>query len=72
MVYSVPKGSTIVYTDVFVNTTVVGILDEPNKDHIKVLKQGFFRPNQAGLRNTTDTPENTGSPTRKGMRIHIM
>lgn len=47
--FSVPQGKSVNYTDVFVNTTAVVMLDDFNRDNIQVLKTGTFRPNQAGL-----------------------
>lgn len=47
MFYSIPKGSSIGYADVFKNVTGNVLLDEPNRDRVRVLKTGFFRPNQA-------------------------
>lgn len=46
---SVPKGSGIVYADWFVNTSGNILLDDPNRDFLKVHAQGFWRPNEAGL-----------------------
>lgn len=47
--YSVPQGKAVTYTDVFVNTTSVVMLDDFNRDNIQVISTGTFRPNQAGL-----------------------
>lgn len=52
LILSVPKGSPIVYGDWFINTTGNILLDDPNKDFVKVIKQGTWRPNQAGLSAT--------------------
>ena len=52
LVLSVPKGSPISYGDWFINTTSNILLDDPNPDFVKVLKQGFWRPNQASLIST--------------------
>jgi len=51
MVFQVPKGGSITYGDVFRTTTGNIFLDEPNRDHKKVLMSRTFRPNQAGLLN---------------------
>jgi len=47
--YSLPQGRTATYTDVFVNTTAVVMLDDFNRDNVQVIKTGTFRPNQASL-----------------------
>lgn len=47
--FSVPQAKAVTYTDVFVNTTAVVMLDDFNRDNIQVIKTGTFRPNQAGL-----------------------
>jgi len=46
---SVPKGGTISYGNWFVATTSNVLLDDPNRDYVKVIKSGFMRPNEAGL-----------------------
>jgi len=48
-VLSVPKGSTITYSNWFVTNTGNILLDDPNRDFVKVLKTGLWRPNEAGL-----------------------
>jgi len=48
-VVSVPKGSGYGYSSWFENTTGNLLLDEPNKDFVKVLKSAVWRPNQASL-----------------------
>lgn len=52
LVVSVPKGSTPLYTSWFIATTSNVLLDDPNKDFLKVHKQGIWRPNEAGLSGT--------------------
>ena len=48
-VLSVPKGSSITYANWFhVNTGNV-MLDDPNRDFVKTLQTGVWRPNEAGL-----------------------
>jgi len=49
LIMSVPKGSPITYANWFINTTGNVMLDDPNRDFVKTLKQGFWRPNEAGL-----------------------
>jgi len=49
IVLSVPKGATISYGNWFKQTTSNILLDDPNRDYVKVLKSGFMRPNEAGL-----------------------
>lgn len=51
-VLSVPKGSSITYNNWFTNVTGNILLDDPNKDFVKVHKSGFWRPNEAGLAAT--------------------
>lgn len=46
---SVPKGTTISYANWFEATTSNVLLDQPNRDFVKVLKRGYWRPNEAGL-----------------------
>ena len=58
VVYSIPKGSPVSYADVFIPTTNVVMLDEMNRDRVKVLKQGYWRPDQARWKNS-DTDEYT-------------
>jgi len=55
VVYSLPQGRLATYTDVFVNTTAVVMLDDFNRDNIQVIKSGTFRPNQAGLQYGDNT-----------------
>jgi len=50
----VPKGSAATYTNWFRVTTGNVMLDDPNTDFVKVLKSGYWRPNQAGLAATGD------------------
>lgn len=45
----VPKGGALPYNSVFSNVTNNILLDDLNKDYVKILKQGTWRPNQAGL-----------------------
>jgi len=52
LVLSVPKGSSITYSDWFKATIGNVLLDEPNKDFVKTLKTGLWRPNEAGLSAT--------------------
>lgn len=49
LVLSVPKGSTITYANWFILTTGNVMLDDPNRDFVKTIRQGFWRPNEAGL-----------------------
>jgi len=51
-IFGVPKGSGIVYGDWFRNATGNVLLDEPNRDFVKVYKTGTWRPNEAGLGGT--------------------
>ena len=44
-----PKGSSYSYSDWFISTTVNVMLDDINTDYLKVLKTGYWRPNEAGL-----------------------
>jgi len=53
-VLSVPKGASISYTNWFRVITGNVMLDDPNPDFVKVLKTGYWRPNQAGLTGTGD------------------
>jgi len=48
-VLSVPKGSAISYANWFIPTAGNVLLDDPNPDFVKTIKQGVWRPNQAGL-----------------------
>jgi len=48
----VPKGGTLTYANVFNNVTGNVLLDDFNKDYVKVLKQGIWRPNEAALAAT--------------------
>lgn len=45
----VPKGTTIAYGNWFENTTGNVLIDQPNRDFVKILKSGYWRPNEAGL-----------------------
>lgn len=47
----VPKGTSYSYGNWFDPTTNNMLLDDINKDFIKVIKSGFWRPNEAGLAN---------------------
>jgi hypothetical protein len=49
LVVSVPKGSPITYGNWFIATTSNVLLDDPNRDFVKVIKSGIWRPNEAGL-----------------------
>jgi len=48
-VMSVPKGSSITYGNWFTVNTGNILLDDPNRDFVKVHKTGIWRPNEAGL-----------------------
>jgi len=48
----VPKGGGLPYGSVFNNITGNILLDDLNKDYVKCLKQGVWRPNEAGLAST--------------------
>lgn len=48
-VLSVPKGSPITYANWFVLSSGNVLLDDPNRDFVKTIKQGIWRPNEAGL-----------------------
>lgn len=48
-VLKVPKQSAVNYNTWFVNNTGNVLLDDPNEDFVKVVKQGTWRPNQAAL-----------------------
>jgi len=48
----VPKGGALPYNSVFNNITNNILLDDLNKDYVKILKQGYWRPNQAALAAT--------------------
>lgn len=48
-VLHVPKGSSITYANWFVSNTGNILLDDPNRDFVKVIKTGVWRPNEAGL-----------------------
>jgi len=48
-VLSVPKGSSITYGNWFQLNTGNILLDDPNRDFVKTLKSGIWRPNEAGL-----------------------
>jgi len=52
LVLSVPKGSAINYATWFDQQTGNVLLDDPNVDFVKVIKQGIWRPNEAGLGGT--------------------
>lgn len=45
----VPKGSPVTYANWFTLNTGNVMLDDPNRDFVKVLKTGVWRPNEAGL-----------------------
>ncbi len=47
--FRVPKGATINYNNWFVPVTGNILLDDPNRDNVKVVKTGYWRPNMAGL-----------------------
>lgn len=46
-----PKGSSYAYSTWFIPTTNNVLLDDLNKDFVKQLKTGIWRPNEAGLAN---------------------
>lgn len=46
-----PKGSSYSYNNWFIPTTSNVLLDDLNKDFVKQLKSGLWRPNEAGLAN---------------------
>lgn len=50
-VFKLPKGGAAAYTysSWFENTTGNVMIDSPNKDYVKVLASGTWRPNEAGL-----------------------
>ena len=48
-VFSVPKGSSIQYNNWFSANTGNVMLDDPNRDFVKTLATGVWRPNEAGL-----------------------
>lgn len=48
-VLSVPKGSSITYANWYQLVTGNVLLDDPNRDFVKVLMSGLWRPNEAGL-----------------------
>lgn len=48
-VLTVPKGSSITYANWFSANTTNVMLDDPNRDFVKVLHTGVWRPNEAGL-----------------------
>ena len=50
--FSLPKGTALSYANVFENVTNNILLDDPNRDTVRVLASGYMRPNQAGLDNT--------------------
>ncbi len=53
--FSLPKGTVLLansYNQIFENVTNNVLLDDLNKDTTKLLKQGWLRPNQAGLAAT--------------------
>ena len=52
MVYTIPKGSATAYGDVFKNITGNVLLDEANRDRIKVISTGVWWPNKGGLTST--------------------
>lgn len=49
LVLSVPKGSSITYANWFQVVRSNVMLDDPNRDFVKTLAQGIWRPNEAGL-----------------------
>jgi len=49
MVLVVPKGSSITYANWFTATTNNVMLDDANKDFVRTIKAGVWRPNEAGL-----------------------
>lgn len=49
LVLKVPKGSSIQYANWFSANTNNVMLDDPNRDFVKVLASGLWRPNEAGL-----------------------
>lgn len=53
-VLKIPKGSAATYSNWFRVQTGNVMLDDPNTDFVKVLKSGYWRPNQAGLTGTGD------------------
>lgn len=48
-VLSVPKGSSITYANWYQAVTSNVLLDDPNRDFVKVLMSQLWRPNEAGL-----------------------
>lgn len=48
-ILSVPKGSSITYANWFVSNTGNVMLDDTNRDFVKLHKSGIWRPNEAGL-----------------------
>ena len=52
--FSLPKASGIGYSSVFSSSTNNVMLDEMNRDVVKVLGQGTWCPNQAGLSATNN------------------
>jgi len=53
-VIEAPKGLSPSYANFFSNITSNVLLDEVNKDAVKVIRSGSMRPNQAGLTATGD------------------
>jgi len=51
-VVTVPKGSAVVYNDWFKNVIGNVMLDDFNRDFVKVHATGLWRPNEAGLAGT--------------------
>jgi len=52
LIFNVPKGAVPNYANWFINTSANVLLDDPNYDFVKVIKQGVWRPNEAGLTGT--------------------
>ena len=49
LVLSVPKGSSITFANWFSSNTGNVMLDDPNRDFVKTILSGEWRPNEAGL-----------------------
>jgi len=54
LVVSVPKGSAYSYGQWFTATTANILLDDPNKDFVKVLKSGYWKPHNGSMDNAAD------------------